>query len=85
MLCQVRCLVLRISVPSRTLCCSVYLTNKRLELELEERLDVVGCSPVHRSEEIFSLYPKCSLKEVEQYHYHWVSKADKVVCHQHKN
>ena len=27
------CVVLRISVPSLTLCCSVYLTNKRLELE----------------------------------------------------
>ena len=35
MLCQValRCLVLRISVPSLTLCCSVHLTNKILELE----------------------------------------------------
>ena len=36
MLCQValRCLVLRISVPSLTLCCSVHLTVKDLNLAL---------------------------------------------------
>ena len=31
-----QCLILRISVPNLTQCCSVHLTNKILELELEQ-------------------------------------------------
>ena len=42
MLCQValHCLVLRISVPSLTLCCSVHLTKKRLELRLSSWVEI---------------------------------------------
>ena len=45
MLCYaVRCLVLRISVPSLTQCCSVHLTNEILELDILHIYTTKVCS-----------------------------------------